>query len=171
MFGRDPLAGWQVTVRKTIARPPREIFALLSDVERMAGLRPEHCLARWVTESREVGARFQGANRIGAFTWEVPCTVTDFVRPQRFGWTVGDPHQPSSIWTYTLEATNGGADGATTVMQTFEHGSGDSFVRRAVERAPAATNVIIAARTRQLRHNMNATLQQVEVQLMGTDRT
>jgi uncharacterized protein YndB with AHSA1/START domain len=171
MFGRDPLAGWQVTVRRTITRPAQEIFALLSDVERMAGLGPEHCLARWVTESREVGARFQGANRIGAFTWEVPCTVTDFVRPQRFGWTVGDPHHPSSTWTYTLEPRHGGAGDATAVTQTFEHGPGDSFVRRAVERAPAAATVIIAARTRQLRHNMNATLQQVEAQLMRTERT
>jgi len=167
----DLLAGWQVTVRKTIARPPQDIFALLIDVERMAGLGPEHCLARWLTESRETGARFQGINRIGVFKWEVPCTVTVFALPQRFGWTVGDPHHPSSTWTYTLEATNRGAGDATTVTQTFEHGPGDSFVRRAVELAPAAANVIIAARTRQLRHNMNATLQQVAVQLMGTDRT
>ena len=61
------LAGWQVTVRKTIARRPQDIFALLTDVERMAGLGPEHCLARWLTESRETGARFQGINRIGVF--------------------------------------------------------------------------------------------------------
>jgi uncharacterized protein YndB with AHSA1/START domain len=167
----DLLAGWQVTIRKTIARPPQDIFALLTDVERMARLGPEHCLARWLTESREAGARFQGINRIGVFKWEVLCTVTVFVRPQRFGWTVGDPDEPSSTWTYTLEATHGGAGDATTVTQTFEHGPGDSFVRRAVELSPAAANVIIAARTRQLRHNMNATLQQVEVQLMGTDKT
>jgi len=70
-----------------------------------------------------------------------------------------------------LRPQNRGAGDATTVTQTFEHGPGDSFVRRAVELAPAAANVIIAARTRQLRHNMNATLQQVAVQLMGTDRT
>ena len=163
----DLLAGWQVTVRKTIARPPQDIFAPRTDVERMAGLGPEHCLARWLTESREAGARFQGINRIGDFKWEVPCTVTVFVCPQRCAWTVGDPHEPSSTWTYTLEATNGGAGAATTVTQTFEHGPGDSFVRRAVELAPTAANVITAARTRQLRHNMNTTLQQVERQLLG----
>ncbi len=167
----DLLAGWQVTVRKTIARRPQDVFALLTDVERMAGLGPEHCLARWLTESRETGARFQGINRIGAFKWDVPCTVTAFARPQRFGWTVGDPDRPSSTWTYTLEATNGGAGDATAVTQTFEHGPGDSFVRRAVAVAPAAASVIIAARTRQLRHNMNATLHQVELQLIGTDKT
>jgi hypothetical protein len=33
----------------------------------MAGLGPEHWLARWLTESRETGARFQGINRIGVF--------------------------------------------------------------------------------------------------------
>jgi hypothetical protein len=167
----DLLAGWQVTVRKTIARPPQDIFALLTDVERMAGLGPEHCLARWLTESREAGARFEGINRIGVFEWEVLCTVTVFLRPERFGWTVGDPHEPSSTWTYTLWATNGGAGAATTVTQTFEHGPGDSFVRRAVELAPPAAKVITAARTRQLRHNMNTTLQQAEAHLMGTDMT
>ena len=65
---------------------------------------------------------------------------------------------------------DGGAGDATAVTQTFEHGPGDSFVRRAVEVAPAAASVIIAARTRQLRHNMNATLHQVELQLVGTDK-
>jgi uncharacterized protein YndB with AHSA1/START domain len=167
----DELAGWQITVRKTIARPPKDVFALLADVERMAGLGPEHCLARWLTESREAGARFKGINRIGVFRWEVLCTVTAFLRPQRFGWTVGDPDEPSSTWTYQLEATNGGAGDATTVTQTFEHGPGDSFVRRAVELAPAAADVVIAGRTRQLRHNMNATLHRVELQLVGTSET
>lgn len=167
----DVLAGWQVTVRKTIARPPQDIFALLTDVERMAGLGPEHHLARWLTEFREEGARFQGFNRIGVFKWAVVCKVTVFERPRRFGWTVGDPREPSSTWTYTLETTNGGAGDATTVTQTFEHGPGPSFVRRAVELAPAAADNIITARTHQLRRNMSATLQQVELQLMGTDTT
>jgi hypothetical protein len=87
----DLLAGWQVTVRKIIARRPQDIFALLADVERMAGLGPEHCLARWLTGSREEGARFQGINRIGVFEWGVVYKVTVFERPHRFAWTVGDP--------------------------------------------------------------------------------
>lgn len=140
----DALPSRHVSVRKTIARPPNDTFALLTDVERMAGLGAEYRLARWLTESREAGARFQGINRIGVFEWEVLCTVTVFVRPQRFSWTVGDPREPSSTWTYTLEATNGGAGDATTVTQIFEHGPGDSLIRRAVELAPAAANNIIA---------------------------
>ena len=136
----DLLAGWQVTIRKTIARRPQDIFALLTDVERMAGLGPEHFLARWLTESRETGERSKESTA------------------------------SASTWTYTLEATNGGAGDATTVTQTFEHGPGQSLIRRAVELAPAAGNILIAARTRQLRHNMNATLQQVEVQLIGAAR-
>jgi uncharacterized protein YndB with AHSA1/START domain len=167
----DALAGWHVTVRKTIARPSEDVFALLTDVERVAGLGPEHRVARWLTEFREAGARFHGINRIGVFEWEVLCTVSAFVRPQRFSWTVGDPYEPSSTWTYTLEATHGAAGDATTVTQTFEHGPGYSHIRRAVELAPAAADGIIAARTRQLRHNMTATLQQVEAQLMGPDKT
>lgn len=162
----DLLAGWRVTVQRTIPGRRADVFALLTDVERMAGLGPEHCLARWLDHSREVGARFQGTNRIGAFKWEVLCTVTTFLRPHHFGWTVGDPDQPSSTWTYTLETTAGGAGDATTVTQTFEHGPGDSLVRRAVERAPAAANLVIATRGRQLRHNMSATFDGVAEHLM-----
>ena len=76
---------------------------------------------------------------------------------------------PSSTWTYRLEATADGA--ATSVVHTFEHGPGDSFVRRAVERVPATGRNLIAARTAQLQHNMNATLHQVEVQLLRNERS
>ena len=167
----DPLTGWRVTVQRTIPGRRADVFALLTDVERMAGLGPEHCLARWLDDSREVGARFQGTNRIGAFKWEVLCTVTTFLRPHHFGWTVGDPDQPSSTWTYTLETTAGGAGDSTTVTQTFEHGPGDSFVRRAVERAPAAASLVMATRGRQLRHNMSATFDGVVGHLMRARRS
>jgi uncharacterized protein YndB with AHSA1/START domain len=171
----DLLAGWCITVQRTIPRPPEDIFALLTDVERVAGLGPEHVKARWLTELREAGARFQGMNRVGDFEWTVPCTVTAFVPPRLFSWTVGDPLEPSSTWTYTLEATRRATDGvtggATTITHTFEHGPGYSHIRNAVESDPASAARIIDARTGELRHNMRSTLQQVEVQLTGPDKT
>lgn len=165
---RDRLTGWTVTVERTIARAVEEVFALLTDVERTAGLGPEHSMARWFSEAREAGAQFLGVNRIGALTWEVVCTVTDFERPHRFGWTVGDLDQPSSSWAYTLEETFGPTGEATIVTQTFTHGPGDSFVRRATARAPFAANVIIAQREVQLNRNMRAVLAQVDAQIAGS---
>lgn len=163
----DRLTGWKITVQKTIPRAAHVVFALLSDIEQMAGLGPEHSKARWLNEARGAGAQFQGVNRIGALRWEVICTVTDFEPPHRFGWTVGDTAQPSSTWSYGLEAASGVAVEATTVTQTFEHGPGDSFVRRAIEYAPVAANVIIARRGLQLTRNMSAVLDQVDARLTG----
>jgi hypothetical protein len=56
----DALADWQVTVRNVIARPPQDIFALLTDVERMVGLGPEHRVARWPASRHRAVPRLIG---------------------------------------------------------------------------------------------------------------
>ena len=165
----DPLAGWRVTTRRILWQPAEAIFELVIDVERVAGLGPEHHKAGWLTGRRGTGARFYGMNRVGDFEWTVPCTVTGFIRPKLFSWSVGDPLERSSTWIYTLEptlkTTDAFARGATTVTHTFQHGPGYSHIRRAVERDPDSVDRIVAERTRQLRQNMTSTLQQLELQL------
>ena len=66
--------GVEVTVR--FNQRPEAVWALLTDVERMAGLGPEHFRARWLTSGPAVGARFEGWNRIGEREWDVTCVVT-----------------------------------------------------------------------------------------------
>ena len=70
------LTAMAVEVAVRFNEPPETVWGLLTDVERMAGLGPEHFRARWLTPGPSVGARFEGWNRIGEREWDVTCVVT-----------------------------------------------------------------------------------------------
>ena len=151
----DPLVEMSVEVSATVDAPVDRVWALLSDVERMAGLGPEHVAASWVTTGPAPGARFTGVNRRGDFTWEVPCVITACRPPEYLEWTVGDTPDHSSTWSYTL---TGDDAGPTVVVQRFRHGPGFSFVRQRIDGAPDQAGPIIAGRSAMLRDGMEATL-------------
>jgi uncharacterized protein YndB with AHSA1/START domain len=148
------LSAMKVVVSLHFNAPIEAVWALLSDVERMAGLGPEHVEAHWLSEERGVGARFSGKNRRGDDEWEVPCHVTECDRPTRFSWTVLEPDNPSSRWSYTLAAEGTG----TLVVERFEHGPNYSFTRIWAEEHPAEALSIIRERAETLRADMRATL-------------
>jgi hypothetical protein len=93
-----------VEVSAGLPCPPEQAFALLSDVERMAGLGPEHLEARWVDGTRGLGARYTGRNRRGDREWEVHCEVVGYEPPRLFAWRVGDLDAPTGFWSYELLA-------------------------------------------------------------------
>jgi uncharacterized protein YndB with AHSA1/START domain len=144
-----------VEVTATFRSPIDEVWALLSDVERMAGLGPEHVAAAWESGGPATGARFTGVNRRGDVEWRVPCVITECQPPAWIAWVVGDPDHPSSTWSYRLEERS---DGTTGVVQRFRHGPGISFVRMAVDRVPEEAAAIAEARCASLRSGMAATL-------------
>jgi uncharacterized protein YndB with AHSA1/START domain len=144
-----------VEVTAVFDAPIDEVWALLSDVERMAGLGPEHVAAAWDTDGPAQGARFTGVNRRGDFEWRVPCVVTACLPPTLFEWTVGDAPMYSCIWSYELRE---GHDGITVVVQRFRHGPGTSFVRMTIERDPEGSGAIVEARSASLRSGMEVTL-------------
>ncbi len=143
-----------VEVVEVLPAPPERVFALLTDVERMAGLGPEHNAARWVDDRRGVAAVFYGANERDGMTWEVPCRVVEHQPPARFAWTTGDPDLPSAIWSYALAPVDGG----TQVTQRFRHGAGFTYLRRAVEKRPEQAEQYVAGRAAELERNMRTTL-------------
>jgi uncharacterized protein YndB with AHSA1/START domain len=136
-----------VTVEHHFAASPERVFALLIDVERMAGLGPEHHTAAWTDASRQ---RFEGQNRIGEMAWSVSCFVIAHEAPTRFGWTVGEPGQHSSTWTYDLVPAGGG----TLVTQTFQHGPGMSYLSASCDKRPEKAQSYIDGRSDMLRTNM-----------------
>lgn len=164
-----------VQVAHTFDAPIGRVWALLTDVERMAGLGPEHHSAVWIARpdgqlptngtGPVVGDRFAGSNRRGEFEWEVTCHITEWQPPSRCTWTVLDPAQPSSTWTYELSEDAG----VTRVTQTFRHGPGPSFVRAAVERDPAGAEAVVAGRSDMLRTNMIETLRAAELLLVDDE--
>jgi hypothetical protein len=157
------LSGMVVEVTHRFRAGIAAVWALLSNVERMAGLGPEHVEARWVDPGRAVGARFTGRNRRGDLEWVTECQVVECDPPRRFGWTVAGPTNPSSTWSYTLAE---GLD-TTVVVQRFEHGPGYSFVRIMAEQRPEAAQEIVRDRADTLRSDMAATLVEAERLLTG----
>jgi hypothetical protein len=143
-----------VEVADNFDQPIETVWALVSDVERMAGLGPEHVEASWVGDERGLGAHFIGKNCRGDMTWEVPCWVTEWEDPRRFAWTVLEPENPSSRWSYTLAPKGAG----TLVVQRFEHGPNYSFTRLWAEERPQEAETIIRERSVVREADMKATL-------------
>lgn len=162
--GLDSMA---VEVTATFDAPIEAVWSILSDVERMAGLGPEHYAARWDTPGPATGARFTGRNRIGDFDWEVPCLVTACRPPEFIEWTVGTAPDHSSTWSYQLRRMPGNG---TTVVQRFEHGPGFSYVRQRIDADPRGAASIIERRSATLRANMETTLAAVAPLLASEPR-
>ncbi len=171
------LSHMSVRVVHTFDAPIDRVWTLLTDIERMAGLGPEHHSAEWMsrpdgghpTSGRGpvVGDRFVGRNHRGEFEWEVTCHITEWQQPRRCTWTVLDPAQPSSTWTYELTENAG----RTQVTQTFLHGPGPSFVRVAIEKDPARAESVVVGRSDMLRSNMTETLRAAERLLVDDGST
>jgi uncharacterized protein YndB with AHSA1/START domain len=150
----DPLLRLDVTVSEHVPAPRGQVFALLTDVERMAGLGPEHEHARWQDSGLALGAVFLGRNRRGEQAWELPCTVVVLDPPSAFGWVVGELARPTTRWTYALVDDKDG----TRVTQRVQHGPGWSFLRDAVERRPERAEQYIVGRAIELETNMRTVL-------------
>jgi uncharacterized protein YndB with AHSA1/START domain len=157
--GSDPadVTGLTVEVTYRFDADVTTVWALLSDLGRMAGLGPEHVEVRWEdppgAAGPAAGARFVGCNRMGGREWEVPCTVVAVEAPTHLAWTVLSPDEPSSTWTYDLRPDGDG----TVVVQRFAHGPGFSYLRAAVDRDPDHAAQIMASRAETLRTNMETT--------------
>ena len=143
-----------VVVVEVLPAPPAQVFDLLADVERTAGLGPETVRAQWQSDARGVGADFRGWNVRGELAWDVPCRVVARDPPRRFAWTTGLVEQPSALWTYDLAEVEGG----TQVTQTFRHGPGHTYLRRAVDKHPKRAEEFVAGRAGDLERGMRATL-------------
>lgn len=144
-----------VEVTELLPASPDDVYALLTDVERMGGLGPENTRSQWESDERGVGAVFRGWNVLQGRAYDVPCTVVAADPPRCFAWVVGDPALPSTTWSYDLV----GVDGGTRVTQRFRHGPGRSFLRRAIAAEPGRAAELVAARTAQLEAGMRSTLQ------------
>ncbi|MGD0380352.1 MAG: hypothetical protein ABSC30_10255 [Acidimicrobiales bacterium] len=84
--GPIDLAEMVVEATHRFQTPKAEVWNLLSDVGRMAGLGPEHVVAHWLDSGLKVGATFTGKNRRDGFEWEVQLLPARGGRAARTGW-------------------------------------------------------------------------------------
>src|SRR2546423_1374070 len=94
----------EVSVDEHIDAPPDSVYALVSDVTRMAQWSPETTSCRWLDGAigPAVGARFKGSNRDRWRRWSTTCTVRAADPGRRFSFDVDFASFPLSRWTYEL---------------------------------------------------------------------
>jgi hypothetical protein len=97
-----------------VARPPAEVYDLVSDVTRTGEWSPI-CKNCWWDEGAgaQAGAWFTGHNETPARTWETRSQVVSADRGAEFTWLVGGGRVR---WSYTLAASDGG----TTLTETWD---------------------------------------------------
>ncbi len=98
---------------------PEEVFALLTDLDRLPSLSPENERCEFLEGSStiEVGARFRGHNRAGDYEWHADCEVTELEPDRRFAYEVPPGYEHATTWAYSIEPD---ADGTgCSVTETF----------------------------------------------------
>ena len=96
-----------------------EVFAYLTDIDRLPGLSPENQRCEWLAPSSEmaIGSRFRGHNKAGDYEWQADCEVTVLEAGSAFAYEVPPRFEFATTWRYDVEPD---ADGAgCTVTESF----------------------------------------------------
>ena len=97
----------------SIARPPAEVYAIISDVTRTGELSPVCASCAWedATLAGTEGAWFTGHNEVGTRAWDTHCKVVAAVPGREFTFVNhGAGHDTELVrWSYTLEPDGAGA--------------------------------------------------------------
>jgi hypothetical protein len=138
----------------TIARPPDDLYAMVSDVTRMGEWSPVCKACWWDSDERGEGAWFSGRNVLPERTWETRSRVAVAEPGREFAWVVGGDR---ARWGYTFKPITGG----TVVTESWEFlpGGQASFDERYGADAQAQVN----ARTEAAKTGIPATLAALKI--------
>lgn len=102
-----------------VAASPADVFAFLTDLERLPGLSPENerCELLDGSSAVEVGARFRGYNRAGDYEWHADCEITILDANREFAYVVPPDFEHATVWSYTITPDSDGA--GCTVTESF----------------------------------------------------
>jgi hypothetical protein len=93
-----------------IEAPPRDVYALVSDVTRTGEWSPECVSCRWLRGASQAteGARYRGTSRNGWRRWSTTSTIR-IARPDaELTWDVTYLGRPVARWTYELTEVDAG---------------------------------------------------------------
>lgn len=102
-----------------IGAPAREIWSLISNVERMGEWSPECYRVTWLDGANspaKPGARFKGHNRWGPVRWSMTCEVKTADPGHEISWTTVQRGRELVHWRYRLAPYGDG----TSVTESFE---------------------------------------------------
>jgi hypothetical protein len=110
--------GDSVTVTRDVGATPEVVWALVSDVTRMAEFSPENVGCEWIGPRHEpvVGARFRGTNRNGKRQWKTTCKVVLSEPARAFVFEVRGGGLRVARWEYRFDSTE---DGGCRVAETW----------------------------------------------------
>lgn len=106
-------------VEVVVAATPEQVYAVVSDVTRIAEWSHECQGAEWLDGATgpALGARFRGSNKVKGFGWSRVCTVTDLEPGRSFGYrTSGGVPSDSTAWSFEFHPDPAGA----RVVQRYE---------------------------------------------------
>jgi len=142
--------GPTVEVEALINAPPSVVWAFVKDVTTASRFSDELQGACWIDEVHFIGRSRHPA--VGE--WQTNCTVVAREDESVFAWAVGEPENPSSRWSFTLEPVEGG----TRLREWMRVGPAPSGLSRIIAARPDKEERIIARRLEEHRTNMQATV-------------
>ncbi len=120
-----------VTVETVMEAGSDDVFAVLSNLETLAGFGTEFQSCRWVGgRPGTLGSSFVGVQRMGEREWESTATITALEPGRTFAWTVGAQDDPVAVWTFTQRSVPDGTEvHYNVVVGTAPSGLSDAIVR------------------------------------------
>jgi len=99
-----------VSVTREIGAPPEELYAMVSDLERMGEWSPENEGGDWLdgVMPARPGARFRGRNRHGKKSWTTIATVVEADPGRRYAFRVTSGPVKVADWGYSFEPASMG---------------------------------------------------------------
>jgi nitroreductase len=142
-------------VETDIDAPVSAVWKLISDINVPAEFSTEFMGAHWEGEERGVGATFLARNNHPAVgEYEIRVWIDVCEENQAFGWRTSDPDQPGARWRFDLIQ----GPGRTRLRFSVAMGPGSSGTANAVERMPDKEERIVLRRIREMRPNMQRTV-------------
>ena len=159
----SPLPSTSVEIE--VQAPPEVVWPHFADLELLASASTEFESGEWIEgEPTEVGARFQGNQRIGEFTWTTISEIHVSQPGGAFGWTVGDLDDPVAIWDFAITPGPGGS----RLTYSCALGTTDqSGLMMMVAADPDNSDKIIDGRLSTLRENMQRTIELIRDRAEG----
>ncbi len=147
-----------VQVEIEIDAPRQTVWELVTDPVAMGDCSPEYLGGEWLPPAQgpAVGACFTGRNRRDGVTWETTASVVECEPERIFAFRIGETEVPSSTWRFQFHPTKAGG---TRLVQSCAIGTAESPLTAAIASRPDREEVIVAARTAELRRNMSSTLE------------
>lgn len=150
--------GSELKATLTVAAPPAQVWALVSDVTRMAEWSPQVVRSVVLGGRVRLGARFVNLNQQGWKRWPTTAKVVRFEPHRDFAFRIVENH---TIWSFQLEPT---ADGGTLVTHRRETPDGISLLSRALTKVALGGQEPFVV---ELLEGMSRTLERIKAELEG----